>query len=260
MSLPVTAEPLPSSYAFGKVIGRIVHLIADTAEDTDDKPQARAAAGTVTFTPKDVLRKTSDADYPAIVLHSPETATLSSSGRILDAEGRQGVWLAIGAYTASFAITGASRASIPSFDIQVTTEHTDAAPLDLATVVPYVPPTGTVVQTIVVPSGGTAVQVLVRTVNGQLVWADQSGGTGGTGAVASVNGKTGTVVLSAADIGLGSVDNTSDASKPVSTAQQAALNAKVTGTGISEVRALTQATYDALGTKVATTLYVITGA
>lgn len=50
---------------------------------------------------------------------------------------------------------------------------------------------------------------------------------GGGGAVASVNGKTGVVVLAKADIGLGNVDNTSDASKPVSTEQQTALDTKV---------------------------------
>lgn len=44
--------------------------------------------------------------------------------------------------------------------------------------------------------------------------------------VSSVAGKTGTVTLAKGDVGLGSVDNTSDASKPVSTAQQAALDDK----------------------------------
>lgn len=38
--------------------------------------------------------------------------------------------------------------------------------------------------------------------------------------------ETGALVVSKADVGLGNVDNTSDASKPVSTAQQAAINAK----------------------------------
>lgn len=47
-----------------------------------------------------------------------------------------------------------------------------------------------------------------------------------TDAVLSVNDKTGAVTLGKADVGLGSVDNTSDANKPVSTPQQAALNAK----------------------------------
>src|SRR5690606_3974251 len=38
--------------------------------------------------------------------------------------------------------------------------------------------------------------------------------------------KTGTVTLTKGDVGLGAVDNTSDASKPISTATQAALDAK----------------------------------
>jgi hypothetical protein len=46
------------------------------------------------------------------------------------------------------------------------------------------------------------------------------------GCVVSVAGKTGTVTVVKADVGLSNVDNTSDANKPVSTAQQTALNAK----------------------------------
>ena len=46
------------------------------------------------------------------------------------------------------------------------------------------------------------------------------------GAVVSVAGKTGTVVLTKADVGLANVDNTSDLNKPISTATQAALNTK----------------------------------
>jgi len=45
--------------------------------------------------------------------------------------------------------------------------------------------------------------------------------------VDSVAGKTGAVTLVKGDVGLGNVDNTSDANKPVSTAQQTALNLKV---------------------------------
>lgn len=134
---------------------------------------------------------------------------------------------------------------------------------------------------------------------------------GGGGAVDSVNGKTGDVVLTPSDIGLGNVANTADADKPVSNATQTALNAKapianptftgtvsgitkamvglanvdnttdvnkpvstaqataiaakvgsvitgITGASvISNVVSLSQAAYDALGTKNASTLYVI---
>ena len=44
--------------------------------------------------------------------------------------------------------------------------------------------------------------------------------------IQSVNSQTGNVVLGASDVGLGNVDNTSDANKPVSTAQQTVLDAK----------------------------------
>ena len=53
--------------------------------------------------------------------------------------------------------------------------------------------------------------------------------------VTSVNNKTGAVSLAKGDVGLGNVDNTSDANKPISNATQAALNgkqAKITASGI----------------------------
>ena len=46
------------------------------------------------------------------------------------------------------------------------------------------------------------------------------------GPVRAVAGKTGAVTLAKADVGLGDVDNTSDAAKPISTATQNALNGK----------------------------------
>ncbi|MFC2254538.1 hypothetical protein ACETRX_33345 [Labrys portucalensis] len=49
--------------------------------------------------------------------------------------------------------------------------------------------------------------------------------------VSSVNGYTGTVVLVKGDIGLGNADNTSDVNKPISTAQQAAFDARLTRAG-----------------------------
>jgi len=50
--------------------------------------------------------------------------------------------------------------------------------------------------------------------------------SGGGGAVDSVNGQTGVVVLTKSDIGLGNVNNTSDLNKPISTATQTALDLK----------------------------------
>lgn len=70
----------------------------------------------------------------------------------------------------------------------------------------------------------TTGQVLTKKANGQTQWADPTGG--GSGAVSSVNGKTGAVVIDKSDVGLGNVDNTSDANKPISTATQTALDGK----------------------------------
>jgi hypothetical protein len=62
-----------------------------------------------------------------------------------------------------------------------------------------------------------------------LIFYKPSGATGtgtASNAVDSVNGKVGVVVLDKVDINLANVDNTSDANKPVSSAQLAALNLK----------------------------------
>ena len=84
-----------------------------------------------------------------------------------------------------------------------------------------------------------SVGLLAVGTNGQVLSADSAAATGlkwidaasGGGAVASVFGRTGAVVAQAGDytksqVGLGNVDNTSDAGKPVSTATQTALNLK----------------------------------
>jgi len=148
--------PLPSTYTYGKVVGRVIYAIADTAEDADDKPQARGAAGTVDFIPTSTGAKVTGADYSAIVMNGTNRATLSSTGRILDGEGRQGIWLVTGQYKVRFAFTPTSdglRGFLPDFPIEVTAAHTDSSPLDLATAAPASVPEGAVVQTVVIPSG-----------------------------------------------------------------------------------------------------------
>lgn len=67
--------------------------------------------------------------------------------------------------------------------------------------------------------------------------ADMRNSTVTGGAVSSVAGKTGAVTLVKADVGLGNVDNTADANKPVSTAQAAA-DAAVLATANSNMAAI----------------------
>ena len=167
---------LPTSYTFGKVVGRIVYSIADTAEDVDDKPQARAAAGKVLFVPQVSGAKVTTGDYTAIVMNGTVSANLSSTGRILDAEGRQGVWLVTGIYKVLFDFTATSdglRGTLPEFLIEVTADHTEGAPLDLASAAPASVPTGATVMTLVVPAGGAEGQILAKSAtSGSLEWVD----------------------------------------------------------------------------------------
>lgn len=55
---------------------------------------------------------------------------------------------------------------------------------------------------------------------------EEIAGLAATGGVTSVNGRQGAVVLAKGDVGLGNVNNTSDEDKPISTAQQTALDSK----------------------------------
>lgn len=67
------------------------------------------------------------------------------------------------------------------------------------------------------------------------------------------------VTLVKGDVGLGSVDNTADTAKPVSTATQTALNGKVSGlNGVTGLWKGTQAAYDGL-TPDANVIYIIQG-
>jgi hypothetical protein len=92
--------------------------------------------------------------------------------------------------------------------------------------------------------------------------------TAGVAGVTSVNTRTGEVTLIKSDVGLGNVDNTSDANKPISTATQTALNGKigsnisgVTGaTALTNMMQITLAGYNALGAGInSNTVYIIVG-
>lgn len=83
-----------------------------------------------------------------------------------------------------------------------------------------------------------------------------------TDAVLSVASRTGAVTLSNSDVGLGNVDNTSDANKPVSTAQLTALNLKASLASPALTGSPTAPTQTAgdNSTKIATTAFVAAAA
>jgi hypothetical protein len=77
------------------------------------------------------------------------------------------------------------------------------------------------------PATGEAGKIYIAINNGKCYrWSGTIYVEISTSEVNSVAGKTGVVTLVKADVGLGSVDNTSDANKPISTATQAALDLK----------------------------------
>jgi hypothetical protein len=65
---------------------------------------------------------------------------------------------------------------------------------------------------------------LIQNLQKYCQWLEENSSGGGGGGVSSVNGRTGAVTLDKTDVGLSNADNTADVDKPVSTAQQAALN------------------------------------
>jgi hypothetical protein len=77
----------------------------------------------------------------------------------------------------------------------------------------------------------TAAGGVVIVGSGLSVGSDGTLSATGGGAVTSVAGRTGAVTLVKGDVGLGNVDNTSDANKPVSTAQATAIGAKLALSG-----------------------------
>lgn len=114
------------------------------------------------------------------------------------------------------------------------------------------------------PTGEAGDYAIVNTTDTVWIWdEDKEGGAGwkdgaGKGSVISVNNMTGEVVLTKSNLGLGNVDNTSDADKPISTAQQAALNAKVNKSGDTMTGVL-KITNNTASTSATTGALVVTG-
>jgi len=87
-----------------------------------------------------------------------------------------------------------------------------------------------------------------------------------TSPVVSVAGKVGAVALTKTDVGLSSVDNTSDAAKPISTAMQAALdskanvNASTTGNAATATKLATARTINGVAFDGTQNITIATGA
>lgn len=137
----------PPDREFGFVQGRFVEGIADLLGDGDRFPDLRAIVGSGTFTPARAIRLASGTT-PATVVRRKIECPLNDQGWIVDPESeadpekKPGVWLAVGRWTFSTSFSAAT--PIPSYTIEVTTEHTEENPLDLTLAAPIVLPPNSV--------------------------------------------------------------------------------------------------------------------
>ncbi len=129
---------LPPEVAYGRVVGRWLFAIADTAADPDELPEVQVPTGTVTFTRLDLNTTMldtlqNDGTYVGIT-RKAVTAKLNAEGELaLEHSTSRGVMLITGHYNVSASI---AEVTWPSFDIEVTTAHTNESPLDLITWTP----------------------------------------------------------------------------------------------------------------------------
>ena len=131
----MTELPIPASEAvYGHVVGRFVRYTSDTPQSDDDKPDIVACVGSVKFTPAEKLDKATN--YSAFVVRDTIHAVIDEYGylaRYATVGLAPGVPLRTGHYRVAVELDSGS---IPSFDIEVTVEHTEIEPLDLVTASP----------------------------------------------------------------------------------------------------------------------------
>lgn len=197
---------LPANANTGTVIGTFI----DSAGDP--------VAGKVTFTPSPAKILDPIATTPVTILPKAVSAILDTDGsfsQVLlsneDTDLQPSGWT----YAVSFSFSTVGLTAVPGFSISVPVGGT----VDLAVVAPMSAANGKVIVQ-GMPAGGSAGQVLAKAsaTSYDTAWIDAASGGGG-GAVSSVNGHTGAVVLTKADVGLGSVANTADASKTFAASQ-----------------------------------------
>jgi hypothetical protein len=191
---------------------------ADTALQSAPVSSVNGKTGTVILSASDVGAPTTLAG------DSDVTVTTPSDGQVLTYNTASSTWknqaapsapvTSVAGKTGAVTLTEADIASLTS-DLAATEKIANKgtasgyAPLDATSKVPTTNLGG---------AGADATKFL----RGDQTWT-----TPPAAPVTSVAGRTGAVTLTSADVGLGNVDNTSDVSKPVSTATQTALNGKV---------------------------------
>ena len=173
---PTNVTP-PPDLTYGYVDGRIILAIGDRS-DAGRMPDPVPADGmTVTLTPANTILKVAS-PTPATVVKQPIPCGVDANGYLIDGQAARGVWLVTGTYKVTYFHP---RAMIPSHDIEVTTGHTEAAPLDLTTAMP--------------PGGPVLTPSEYAELNGRLTILEAGGGGGGSGGLTIADNGDGTLTL-----------------------------------------------------------------
>lgn len=255
----LVVETIPT-LTYGKVVGRFLAAVADGTADTDLYPDGIPLTGTVIFTPSAPAVLVTDATpVPVTVLPAPIVTTLDSEGYI-SLNGVRGVFLLATdtqatnptnfTYKVAFSklqYAGTNTVQYPSFDIAVPA----GTIRDLSTISPVPAANGAPIirdESVVVNAQNVAVAAAAEAQE----WARlaEEAAEGNTGAVSSVAGRQGDVVLTKNDVGLGNVSNLAPADLPVSTATATALAGKAATSHTHTVSQLSDAS--TIGKSVAT--------
>ena len=173
----------------GFVVGRILTSRRDSA-DADKFPDTAVVVGLVDFTPATAYRKL---DAFTAITHSKITAKLDSHGDLhpqreasddTGSDAEDGIWLPVGTWAVAYRLNTGFGA-LPEHHIEVTTAHTEAAPLPLFANLGDPAPAGATFVQLSVPLGGQQGQVLVMN-DGSLAWGDVSGGTDHTHPISEI--------------------------------------------------------------------------
>jgi hypothetical protein len=117
---------------YGYVTGRYLYVYADTGDDPDRDPDAKAAQGAIKLTPVAPARVVTNG-APATAIAQPVELKTDIEGFLVDPAGARGVYLVAGQYDVAFKFVGVTH---PGFRIEVKTDHTPDNPLDLSTAAP----------------------------------------------------------------------------------------------------------------------------
>lgn len=218
----------PPDLTYGYVDGRIILAIGDRS-DAGRMPDPIPAEGlTVTLTPANTILKVTS-PTPATVIKQPIVCDVDANGYLVDGQGARGVWLVAGVYKVTYSHP---RAMIPSHDIDVTTGHTEAAPLDLTTAMP--------------PGGPVLAPSEYAELNGRITILEAGGGGGGVPTWSTISGKPAVVAEGAtqADARTAIGAGTSNLAIGTTGTTAAAGNraATETATGMVELATTTEAT------------------